>query len=205
MKILYVIVLSLLVSACGNDNSDTKGLIDCENRICSDQLGDAAFSFIDIGEVHVKTDNSNLVVDVSFLNIPDSLVFNSANILDGFPQYSWSVSFDVAQDNTYRDIITLSVTYINDVNAPEVHRSPVSLTRNDVLRFNGGGDLVPGLVIGQVILSLSINTLTFTVPVNSHASLEKINQETPFKVHATYNSAGTVYEDKFPDYNGYIQ
>ncbi len=207
MKILYVTVLSLLVSACGSDSSDTKGFIGCENRICSDQLGDTDFSFIDIGEVQVKTDNLNLVVDVSFLNFPESLVFNSANILDGFPQYSWSVSFDVARDNTYTDVIRLDVTYINDVNAPEVQGSPLNLTRKDVLQFEGpaGGGLIVGLTIGQVILTQNNNTLTFTVPKSVHPALEAINQTTPFNVYASYNSAGTEYEDKFPDYNGYIQ
>jgi len=207
MKALHVCILSFLVSACGGDNSDTEeqgGIINCENRICSDYSGDAAFSFIDIGEVKIKIENSNVVVDVKLLDIPDYLAYNSENVPDGYAEYSWTVTFDVDRDDSSSNDIMLSVAYIKNISAPEIQDSLLDLTMKNVYRFpNGGAGQLP--VIGHVILTQDNNTMTLTVPKNSNPSLEEINETTPFMVNTFYNSAGTVYEDRFPDYEGYIQ
>lgn len=206
MKILYVLALGFLVSACGGSDSDEEvpmEIMTCESRVCSDHSGDADFSFIDINEVTIAIENSTIVVEIKLLDIPEYLTYSSANVPEDYLEYSWGITFDVDKDNLPSNDIEFSVSYFKHLSDYDLQGSLLDFTQHDIWQFDNKG--VEANVIGPALVTQNNVTLTFTVAKNLHASLENINKTTPFRVFAYYNAAGTMYEDRFPDYDGYIK
>ncbi len=203
MKALHVFLLSFLIASCGSDNSESNDPISCEYRICSDAYGDTDFSFIDIGDVQIKTEGLNIVVDINFLDIPGYLTDSNTPIPGGYAEYWWGIVFDVNRDNAHSGNVMFHVTYVKNSEDPLDENNLPNFIIREVQGISNDWQELQAR-IGTLNLTQDNNTVTFTVPKETHASLEEINQTTPFKVFAQYYSIEGFYKDSFPDYEGYI-
>lgn len=209
MKLLYVVTSVLLITACnggdsnGSDQRTSTEVVQCESRVCSDNSGDADFSFIDIEGVNIKIEDSNIIVEMKFLDIPEFLKYNSSNVPNDSMEYYWSVQFDVDKNGANSNDIEFSASYYKEPGVSELSGRLIEFTQHDVWQADEKGEEYTA--IAPITIRQDSSTLIFTAYKNQHAALMDIDESTPFKVQASYNASGTVYVDNFPNYDGYIK
>lgn len=197
MKRISMLIF-LFITACNpTEEVSTKTLVDVE--------GDAAFPYIDVKQISVTIDSSNIVVDLDILNIPSVLTYDSVNSLLG-PEYSYRISFDLDGDNSDAGNLFIKLESDKEVGDVEKQGPLLSFTTYRVLycyltnSFQFQCD-----VIANSSVAINGNRLTFTIPRGSHHALAGLTMNTPLNLQTFYKIGGTLYVDSFPDDLSYIK
>jgi len=168
--------------------------------ICSDASGDAAFAVIDLQDLKVTVDATEISVDIGLLDIPNPLTYNSTNLSDNYLEYEWRIAFDVDGNGHLSNDIILAISHFKPTGGVQMQDALLNFTQKSVWLVNSDGS---GSWIGIATATQNLSTLTITVQKSVHASLATIVTSTPFKFRAFYRVANTNYKDSFPDDGGY--
>ena len=179
----------------GNKSNPIKYAWNSEG-VYQDAEGDAIFEFVDLTSLKVTVDDEQIAVTISLTYIPNVLIFNRANVPDDELEYEWSVYFDL--DGKATNEIAMSITSYKE-QGKETPGSILSKTQHDVwLLKDEGGESVSFNVAATMV---DKSTLSLIVHKSEHEALKKITAKTPVRFSASYNFAGKVCEDIYPDEN----
>ena len=177
----------------GNKNNPIKYAWNSEG-VYQDAEGDAIFEFVDLTNLKVLVDDEQIAVTISLTYIPNVLIFNHANLPDDELEYEWSVYFD--HDGTATNEISMSITSYKE-KGKEMPGSILSKTQHDIWLLNAEDGEVVSFNVDATMVDKS--TLSLIVRKSEHEALRKITAKTPVRFSASYNFAGKVCEDIYPD------
>jgi hypothetical protein len=181
-------------------NSENVQISECAG-ICSDASGDAAFAVIDLQDLKVTVDATEISVDIGLLDIPNPLTYNSMNLSDNYLEYEWRVAFDVDGNGYLSNDIVLAISHFKPTGGVQMQDALLNFTQKSVWLVNSEGN--GSGHIGMATATQNLSTLTITVQKSVHASLATIVTSTPFKFRALYRVANIDYKDSFPDDGSY--
>lgn len=190
----------LLCSSCNHDDAACNPGTD-NTVFFSDAEGDAAFSFIDLGNLSVTVNDCEIKAEISLLNAPVDLIYNSVNVSDNSSEYQWEVQFDIDGDGTAANDITLAATHFKFPDSTEAQGNVPNFTQNNLWLISSDG--MSGSYEGPISAILTGATLTLLVNISENPALSNILNTTPIRFEAYYNSSGTRYTDIYPDNGSY--
>ena len=164
-----------------------------------DVEGDSLFEFVDLTKLKVSVDDDKISIGISLSHIPKMLIFNLVNTPDNAIEYEWVVHFDVDNDGTDVNNISVSISSFKDKrnNRVETYGSIINETQQDIWLWRAEGAKTVSSKVKFSIIDKS--TLILTINKREHQSLTKITSKTPVRFSALYNWAGKVCEDTYPD------
>lgn len=119
-KIVFfvTIVVLLIFSTTGcfgddesNDN-ENKQTDEISGEKYTDGIFDVKYDFIDITEVIVDIDDTNIYIKITLNNLPSTLTINQEGVKSDVAEYSWNAEFDVDDDNEMD--YSMSIVYFSD-------------------------------------------------------------------------------------------
>ena len=177
-----------------------------------DKTGDG-FEFMDLETMNISVSDEIIEADLTFVHIPNVLIYDRENVPDQELEYAWEVSFDVDGDGTPENDITLSIShyhfrekydYASKTKSKKTEESlgiPGIFTQHDVwLTLKKDKDLHSNtLVTFLEIDRTGPATLKLSVKKSAHKNLENITSKTPVRFHTAYNWGGKLCRDIYPE------
>ena len=162
-----------------------------------DVTGDA-LEFIDLSKIKVAINDGKIFIEISLTHIPDLLIYDRADISDNDTEYEWAIFFDIDEDNTPANDISISLSSFKFKGEKVSIGNLKNFTQHNVWLFDSDGSSTS--LTDRIEVSV-VDRSTFSLFVNkgSHKALEKITAETPVRFSTLYNFGGGVCEDFYPD------
>ncbi len=167
--------------------------------IYQDAAGDAP-EFIDLTKLKVNVDDKNIVVDISLAHIPRMLIYDRADVANDNLEYEWSVSFDVDNDGTPDNDISISLSsYKFEGDTPSIGYL-LQFIQRDVWLWGSESviNLTSNIDISEAKI-FDVSTISIQLKKSEHKALKMITAKTPIRFSTYYNfGARKICEDFYP-------
>jgi len=222
-NLLMMFALGISFSACGNtdeattDNAvpksyfkNTTSVQDSKNDIYTpDNSGilvldsNANFQYMDIDTVDVNITDTNVKIELSLVNLPDTLLFNKTATRDNSSEYYWSISFDIDDDNKNSvDDLEFSISHVKFSGSSEVNGTILSNTQQNVYETFSRNSETSKLQLHDISSFVSIvgNTIIFDIP-KTFRRVDEIKSGVGIKISTYASIEGKSYFDGYPNFN----
>lgn len=162
-----------------------------------DVTGDT-LEFIDLSKMEVAIDDSKISIEISLTHIPDMLIYDRADISDNDIEYEWAIFFDIDEDNTPANDISISLSSFKFKGEKVSIGNVKNFTQRNVWLFGSDGSST-SLTDRIDVTVVDRTTFSLIVGKGSHKASEKITEQTPVRFSTLYNFGRGVCEDFYPD------
>ena len=200
------VVLALLIS-CDQKSGNSTPVIDCDSTSLvtstyEDDVGDADFSFIDLGSLSIKQNDTFVCVEINLLDFPDYLTYNNVNVTDNHREYSWTASFDIDNDGENSNNLELSISYYKFAGSEQSQGDVLDFAQVNAWYVDDTG--LTSNSIANLKSTRAGNKLTIYGSRSESSYLDYITVNTPVKFSSSFNASNVTYRDIYPNDGSYV-
>jgi hypothetical protein len=180
-------------SSNNTNNSDNKWIVPngvmkdevSEKQMFGNYKGEIIPEFIDLSELEVEVTDTNILVKITLLNLPQKLIYNrDTNSIE----YEWDINFLINDDVNNKETVWFGAA-IAGLHPDEGEKigitSDIIYTIGHYRPFN---------------INIKHNTIIFNIPKSLDSNLEKITSETKVQFRASHTDNGNdIYYDEYPN------
>jgi hypothetical protein len=181
-------------SSNNTNNSDNKWIV--PNGVMKDEVsekqmfgnyeGEIIPEFIDLSELEVEVTDTNILVKITLLNLPQKLIYNRDS--NNSTEYEWIIDFLINDDVNNKETVWFGVA-IAGLHPDEGEKIGIT---SDIIYTIGHYRLFN--------INIKNNTIIFNIPKSLDSNLEKITSETKVQFRASHTDNGNDhYYDEYPN------
>lgn len=202
-----LIFILLMIASCSSSTDSSNGNHEeVRSRTYLDAGGDVPYSFVDIDSLDIEIKDSNIVIRLSLMAIPDTLIYDRSEVPANMLEYQWNVIFDLDQDMSLSegDLQCGLYRFKFDSTASEKSGPLLEFTQKDLAQYTADGIWHR---IGSIQADITGSTINLHIG-QAELDLLAIEAEAllnvPLKFETAYYKDQTYWEDVYPE-SGYVR
>jgi hypothetical protein len=205
--ICFLVSFGLLTTFSCSSSTDNTEVDNGESatRTYSDNTGDVPYSLIDFDTLKIEIEDSLVVIRLSMVALPDTLIYDRREVPVNKLEYQWSATFDRDGDMTDSegDIMCGLYRFKFDSVATEKSGPILAFTQKDISQYTANGTWHR---VGPVQADITGSTINLYLG-QSELNLLGLDRNELFKLPIKFESAyykdQQYWEDRYPE-SGYV-